>query len=94
MSKQRKKYTKEFKSDVVDQLLRGRSAPQLGRELGLNPSMIGRWKTEHLTEMDGKHRGAGKSPSELEAENRELRKQLDREREINTILKKTIKYVS
>lgn len=67
---------------------------EVSRDLGVDVSNLNRWKKEYLDGLDQGHTGEGKSPSELAAENKQLRKELAEQKEIVTILKKTIKYVS
>ena len=90
----RKKYSDEFKKDAVELLLQGRSATELSRDLGVNVSSLNRWRRSYLRNLDTQHDGNGQSPSEMAAEINRLRKELAEQREINVILKKTIKYVS
>lgn len=92
--KKKRKYTDEFKENAVNLVLSGRGASEVSRDLGIDVSNLNRWKKLHLDELDSKHDGKGQSPSELAAENKQLRKELAEQREIVTILKKTIKYVS
>lgn len=92
--KERRQYTKEFKADAVSLILSGRAVIEVSRDLGVDVSNLNRWKKEYLDGLDQGHTGEGKSPSELAAENKQLRKELAEQKEIVTILKKTIKYVS
>ncbi|MFO7717465.1 MAG: transposase [Desulfohalobium sp.] len=91
---ERRHFSAEFKEDAVKLVLGGRSASGVARDLDIDVSSLNRWRRQYLGEMDEGHEGAGQSPSEMAAENKRLRKELAHEREINTILKKTIKYVS
>ena len=90
--KNRQKYTQEFKDDAVSLVLSGRNERELARDLGIDRSNLNRWKRRYLAEKESRYNG--QNPSEMEAENRRLRKQLAEQKEIVTILKKTIKYVS
>ena len=76
----RRKYDNEFKRDAVAMVIRsGKSATEVGKELGINGNMLARWKQEHLARMDascGALPETGMKPSEVEAENRQLRKEL------------------
>lgn len=92
--KQRRQYTKEYKADAVSLILSGRSVIEVSRDLGVDESNLNRWRKEYLDGLDQGHTGEGKSPSELAAENKQLRKELAEQKEIVAILKKTIKYVS
>lgn len=90
----RRQFSAEFKEDAVKLVLGGRSAREVARDLDINLSNLNRWRRQYLDELDGGHDGPGQSPSEMAEELKRLRKELAHEREINTILKKTIKYVS
>jgi len=49
MSKQRKKYTADFKLKAVIKILKGdKTASQLSGELGVNPMMLSKWKKHFL----------------------------------------------
>ena len=91
---ERRQFSAEFKEDAVKLVLGGRSAREVARDLDINLSNLNRWRRQYLDELDGGHDGPGQSPSEMAEELKRLRKELAHEREINTILKKTIKYVS
>ena len=94
----RRKYDKEFKRDDVEMVIRsGKSSTEVGKELGINGNMLARWKQEHLERMDqscGELPESGMKPSEVEAENRRLRRELAHIREQRDILKKAISIFS
>ena len=94
----RRKYDKEFKRDAVEMVIRsGKSSTEVGKELGINGNMLARWKQEHLARMDDSCRDlpeSGMKPSEVEAENRRLRRELAHIREQRDILKKAISIFS
>jgi len=89
--KSRRKYTKEFKENAVSLVLGGRPAREVSRDLGVDVSNLKRWRKEYLEQMDRSHDGQGQSPSEMAAEIKQLRKELAEQKEVVTILKKTIK---
>jgi len=91
---EKRQFSAEFKEDAVKLVLGGRSAREVARDLDINISNLNRWRRQYLDELDGGPDGPGQSPSEMAEELKRLRKELAHEREINTILKKTIKYVS
>jgi transposase-like protein len=91
---EKRQFSAEFKEDAVKLVLGGRSARGVSRDLDINVSSLNRWRREYLGELDKRHEGSGQSPSEMAAQIKQLRKDLAHEREITTILKKTIKYVS
>jgi transposase len=90
----RRSYTQEFKDDAVRLVLSGKNSASVARDLGVDVSNINRWKQEYLKRQDAGHKGTGPIPSELAEENRRLRRELAEQKQINEILKKTIKYVS
>jgi len=62
MGKQRRKYSRELKMELVEMVLAGRSALEVARDEGISPSLIKKWKSEYL---DGKFHGTSASDSEL-----------------------------
>jgi len=47
MSEKRRKYTKEFKKDAVELLLRsGKTASKIAAEPGIRHDLLSRWKKE------------------------------------------------
>ncbi len=85
-SKKRKNYTKAFKEEAVKLITdEGYSFAEAGRNLGLNPNLISRWKRE----LDGDR--SEMSPEQLvtmRAELKELRKENKRLKMEREILKK------
>lgn len=62
--KKRQKYSKEFKQDAVRLVTeQGYAIAEAARNLGLNASMLGRWKTE-AAESEGAFRGNRKLTQE------------------------------
>jgi len=92
----RRRYTLEFKESAVRQMiLDGKPAVDLADELGLNTGLLYRWKQELI--RAGKIKSVQSQSvdlSEVVAENARLRKELNRAREINAVLKKTVGYFS
>ncbi len=71
----RQNYTKEFRADAVKLVTeQGYSCTEVGRRLGINHSNVTRWVREHRNAEEELTQG-GISRSELEAENRRLRKE-------------------
>ncbi len=62
MSIHRRKYTKDFKIEIVESALKGRSILELAKENDIYPGLITRWKRQYL---DGKFHGTSNSDSEL-----------------------------
>ena len=94
----RRKYDKDFKRDAVAMVIRsGKSATEVGKELGIDGNMLSKWKREQLAEMDGAcgpQAESGMKPSEVEADNRRLRRELAYVSEQRDILKKAISIFS
>jgi transposase len=93
MKKTRRTYDREFKLEVVRRSLEEMSVKDLGKELGINPAVISRWRKEFLDTEDQEivFRGKGKEVlSEEEKEIKRLNKAL-KEKELELeILKKAI----
>jgi len=91
----RRRYTQEFKKEAARlMIIDGLSAPEVSERLGVNANVLYRWKSEHLSELEGSSEGSQQqmSPKEMSAEMDRLRKQLARSERINQILKKTVGY--
>jgi len=80
MKKQRRTHSAEFKREAVSLVTeQGYSCAAAGRGLGINGTLIGRWKRELETDAAEAFPGKGKRTAEqqriheLEAENRRLR---------------------
>lgn len=80
--RKRRNYTKEFKEEAVKLVSeQGYSYAEAGRNLGVNPNMLSRWKRE----IEGEGVAPPGSTVALQAELKRLRKenkQLKQEREI------------
>ena len=77
-----KKYDDEFKRNALRKVLDGQSVRSVAEELGVNESLIHKWKRAALTKGDGSRSGAELSEIEvLKKRNRELEQE-------NEILKK------
>jgi transposase len=83
--RKRQDYPKEFRDDAVNLVIeKGYNCSEVGRRLGINHSNVSRWVREYRNGQQDRAQG-GLSPSEIEAENRRLRKENKRllmEREI------------
>jgi transposase len=94
----RRRYDDEFKRDAVAMVIRsGKSATEVAKGLGINANMLSTWKRQQLAEMDqssGVLAESGMKPSEVEAENRRLRRELAHISEQRDILKKAISIFS
>lgn len=87
--KKKRTFSEEFKKEAVELANRiGNS--QAARELGLNESSIRSWRKKlNPTALDSVKNKDKKSYSELEKENRRLKKELGWMQEINKVLKKS-----
>ena len=96
--RQRTRYSKEFKSEAVKQLLiEGNSAQEVSEQLGVPPRLLYAWKSKHLDgleEHSGELAGSERSPKAMAAELDQLRKELAKQKRMNEILKKTVGYFS
>ncbi len=77
-----RKYDDEFKRNVVRKVLDGQSVSSVSREIGVNESLIHKWKRAVLENGDGVKTGA-----EL-AETQALKKRIRELEQENEILKK------
>jgi len=83
----RRKYTREFKEDAVKLITeQGYQVAEAARNLGVNASVLGRWKRE-VEAAEGESSGNG-SPKAVQAELVRLRKENKRLRLEREILKK------
>lgn len=94
--KPRTHYSAEFKRDAVDQVIRtGLPASKISSELGIRGNLLSKWVRNHLKEMDQQSEVVeGLSPSEMAAEIKRLKAELDRTSEQRDILKKVLSILS
>jgi transposase len=86
--KARQRYTREFKDDAVDLVIKhGYSCAEAGRRLGINSNNIVRWVRQYRDQQDAAEAGTA-SPKELQAEIKRLRKENKRLQMEREILKK------
>lgn len=96
--KTRRQYSLEFKRHVVQHSLESpESVARVARRFGLNPKMLCRWRRELVTTDDQQPKrvpntGPHKSQRELERENRQLKKRLERAELEVEVLKKANEY--
>jgi transposase len=83
-------YSREFKLEAVRlSETSGKSMAQLARELGLADGVLYRWRRQLREQPEVAFPGKGHQ-SELEEENRRLRRELERVQQERDILKKAI----
>jgi len=88
----RKRYDEGFKRSAVEHWQSsGKSAAQVGRELGLNAGTLQQWKKRWGAEAPAT---GLRTVAELEAENRRLRRELHQVVQQRDILKKTLGILS
>jgi len=81
----RRRYTKEFKIDVLTQSYQQENIAAFAHDLGIRPELIYRWRSEYANDPDGSFPGHGipqQSPEEVEVarlqrENATLRMERD-----------------
>ncbi len=92
MGKSRRKHSREFKIEAVKQVVEhGRTVSEVADGLGINRNMLTRWKREFETDGTLAFPGNGRL-TEVEEENRRLRKELAIARQERDILKKAAAY--
>ena len=89
----RKRYDEAFKRSAVQHWRdSGKSVARVARELGLNVHSLQQWKKRWAPE--GAAAAAVRTVADLEAENRQLRRQLHQLTQQRDILKKTLGILS
>ena len=92
--KRRRKYDQQFKDEAVRLLIRGdKTLKEVAENLGVERSCLARWRNKYLKGDTGegeKPMDAGQNASELEKENRRLRKELAEAVQHREILKKAV----
>jgi transposase len=92
----RRYFDEQFKQDAVNRVVRtGKSCAEVARELGIRSNVLSRWRRERLSRADAQQPGAEElKPSELAAELRQARQELDDLREQRDISKKALSIFS
>ena len=62
MGAHKRKYTREFKIEMVERVLQGHATLEVAKENDLYPGLITKWKRQY---MDGKFHGSSASDIEL-----------------------------
>jgi transposase len=93
MANERKKYTADFKREVVRLMeTSGKPAAQLARDLGMNDNNLYRWRGLYGNQQHGN--GSLANVTEMEAELKRLRREVEVLRQERDILKKAMSIVS
>jgi transposase len=90
--KKRKNYSQEFKMEAVGLIAeKGYSIAEASRNLGIDYSILRRWKNQFADDSQNAFPGKGrlKAPDE---ELRQLKRELERVKEERDILKKALAY--
>jgi transposase-like protein len=95
----RRRFSQDFKDDAVCMIvMEGVDVRTAAQKLGVDRSCLGRWKREYFARSGSKgasiSAAEGLNPVEMEAEIRELRKQLRHSELQRTILKKALGILS
>ncbi len=73
-----KKYDDEFKRNALQKVFDGQSVRSVAEELGVNESLIHKWKRAALSKGDGRQSGAGLAETEgLKKRVRELEQEVE-----------------
>ena len=90
--KKRKSYSREFKKEAVALITdKGYSIAEASRNLGIEYSVLRRWKTQLADDPQNAFPGKGRlKPADHEL--RKLQKELERVKEERDILKKALAY--
>lgn len=90
MTRKRRSFTREFKLERIRELELGKSAVQIGREHGILPVLITRWKKEYYDNPGQAFKGNGNIYKE-EARIAELERKIGQLYIENEFLKKALK---
>ena len=95
-AKPRRQYDETFKRHAVELSLNAmRTVTAVARELGVTKSMLYRWRELYAPRPSGVEYPAGpRTLEQAEAENRQLRAEVIRMRERETVLKKSLGILS
>ena len=92
MAKSRRKHSLEFKREAVRLTLEaGRTVKEVATNLGINPGVLQRWKSQTVAHGASAFPGNGRAKASDE-ETLQLRKDLARAQQERDILKKALAY--
>lgn len=95
MKNQRRTYEKPFKEMAVELCLSGKKTVDVAADLGINASLLHRWKREYKSGKKGRFPGNGKVVlSDAQAEIARLKKELREAQLERDILKKAVSIFS
>jgi transposase len=95
MAKNQRTYTEEFKREAVRLMeTSGKPVAQIARDLGVNDSVLHRWRGQYGHQGQAANGGSTPSVSELEVEVKRLRRELEVVKQERDILKKAISIFS
>ncbi len=89
MALKRRRFTREFKRQVVREVEAGKSPAQAAREYQVHPTLIVRWRQEHLPYAEQAFTGNGRLFKD-EARSAELERLLGQLTMENALLKKAL----
>ena len=93
--KSRKRHSKAFRTQAVELLLTGRTLADLAAELGVHAATLCRWKEQYLIEMSHQPPDVAQLPPlQLQEEIRRLRKENQKLKLHQEILKKAVGILS
>jgi len=91
MSIKKRKYSQEFKEEIVQKALSGKSILELGKENNISPGLINRWKRQYL---DGElNNTTNQEVKKLEKQIAKLEQMIGKLTMENYILKKEKEYI-
>lgn len=93
MTTKRQRFSAEFKHQAVELLESSdKSGTELARELGIRQNQLYKWREEIKQKGDAAFKNVGRPPKDQESEVSRLKRENQRLREENTILKKAAAY--
>jgi transposase-like protein len=93
--KSRKRHSKAFRTQAVELLLTGRTLADMAAELGVHAATLCRWKEQYLIEMSHQPSDVAQLPPlQLQEEIRRLRKENQKLKLHQEILKKAVGILS
>lgn len=92
--RRRRRYDQKFKDEAVQLLMSsGKTIKEVAENLGVERSCLGNWRKEYLKGLDAEseeRKGSEATASDLDKENRRLRRELAQVVQHREILKKAI----